>query len=129
MFKHYSYYSSILRNWFIVYGIGGLIFIANQRELFNGLEKTEKSMVLGFLMWGVIIQICLALLNKIIHWFVYWSEDIEPEKKRLNLFGHIYNALYIASEKICSWFWIDIIIDITTLILFFVATRSLLQFI
>ena len=126
MFSQYSYYSSILRNWFIVFGVGGLVFLVNQKALLENLGSA-KSTVISFFMWGVIIQIGLALLNKVIHWFTYWGEEIKEANSKLKLPGHIYNFFYIWSDKVCSWFWLDMFADITTLVLFYKATSLLLN--
>jgi hypothetical protein len=110
----YDHYSKLLRTWLVAYGIGGPVLLLNSESLLEKLSKSgsAKSVAVLFLS-GVALQVLLAIVNKAAMWVCYYGE-MYPEycsKKRY---------------KCCDWlseqFWIDLLVDIASIILFTLAT-------
>jgi len=117
-FEQYWRYCSSLRNWFVVYGIGGcILFLSDKARVFQGLTSTKKTIIVIFFLVGVIAQIVLAFFNKGIHWYIYWGkEKVEfQETKR-----------YKVADYLSSVFEIDLAVDIITFVAFVVATVVLI---
>ena len=45
-FEQYWHYASALRNWFVVFGIGGAILFVNKAEVFNDFNVVAKSTIM-----------------------------------------------------------------------------------
>jgi len=116
-FEQYWRYCSSLRNWFVAYGIAGsILLLTDKSKIFEQIGSKEKTLILIFFVVGVVSQIMLAFINKVIHWYIYWgSEDEEFTNTR------ICKASYYLSE--C--FWIDILADVITFLAFGIATVTL----
>jgi len=113
-FEQYWRYCSALRNWFVIYGIGGcILFITDKAKIFQDIPFIFKSLVILLLFGGVAVQIILAFINKCIHWCVYWGDESES-------FGKSW--LYRMAKRVSSWFWIDVAIDLITFAAFVYAT-------
>ena len=63
---------------------------------------------------GVSLQVLLATVNKASMWALYYGEENPGFKNRKR-----YHAGHWLSEN----FWIDLLVDVTTLLLFGLATR------
>ena len=113
-FDQYWKHASVLRNWFVAYGVGSLAVIITHKEIFN---KNNNLKIFIFLICvGVLSQIILTLINKIIHWCIYLGEEDPGVKDRF---------WYKASARISSCFWIDVIVDFLTTILYVSAFYQL----
>lgn len=116
--RAYAEYNRILRTWFVAFGIGGpALFLVNDKI-------AEKLVTLGHLRWvvalfliGATAQVLGALLNKIANWYVYVC-TIDPEMKGSR------------RQRFADWlmdqFWIDITIDVITIVSFGVAAWLLM---
>jgi len=118
-FEAYRDYSKTLRTWFIAYGIGGpILFVSNKDIAVKVATAPEKSTITYLFLAGVIIQIFITLLNKWSNWAAY-SLSLNPPM-RLG-----------KRDKLIIWFsdqcWIDILIDLLTLIVFVIGTMMTLQ--
>lgn len=110
----YAEYSKVLRTWFVAYGIGAPVLLFTN----NALTQTVKAsgyarFVGGLFLVGVLFQLILASANKASMWALYYGE-IRPRFKARRR----YKFAYWLSEA----FWIDFIVDITTMLLFGLAT-------
>ena len=113
-FEQYWRYTAALRNWLVVYGIGGCVLLVRERTgIFKSIcKETVASIFLWFIL-GVGAQILLVLLNKYIHWCVYWGMEDKEFRDR-----DIHKCARAVSRKIK----IDFYIDLFTLIAFVYAT-------
>jgi len=119
-FDTYIEYAKILRTWLVAYGIGApALILTNEKITANLLDKPSiKCFAMAFLA-GVILQVFLASLNKIIMWCCYYGEEVDPDFQETKRFKVAY---YISSQ-----FWIDIVIDVSTMLAFGYATFGLLN--
>lgn len=110
----YAEFAKTLRTWFVAYGIGGpVVFLSNDTALL-ALMKSGKFAWVGLLfLIGGALQVLSALLNKHSMWYLYAGEIYPDTHSR-------------ASYRISNWYadqgWIDILLDIATVILFGWAT-------
>ena len=106
----YAEFAKSLRTWFVAYGIGGpVVFLSNDTALL-ALMKSGKFAWIGFLfLLGGALQVISALLNKHSMWYLYAGE----------VYTHTHNR---ASYKISNWYadqgWLDVFLDIATIVLF-----------
>jgi hypothetical protein len=118
-FDSYAEYNRILRSWFVAFGVGGLALFLLQspvRETLLASGQT-RTVVLLFLT-GVTAQIVVAFLNKYANWYCYYGED-NP--------AFLQTALYRFWARIASQFWIDIILDVLTVVCFLAAIWRLFE--
>ncbi|MBW8042467.1 MAG: hypothetical protein FVQ85_21075 [Planctomycetes bacterium] len=113
-FEVYWSYCSALRNWFVVFGVGGcILFVSDKAAIFKEFNKPIKIAIVISFISGVALQILLAMLNKWIHWYIYWGEENQDFQE---------SRLYQIAERVSTWFWIDVSIDLLTIIAFGIAT-------
>lgn len=107
-FDQYWKHASVLRNWFVAYGIGALALVIHNNGLF--FKDTEsKKLFVTFIVLGISLQIILTFINKIIHWFIYYGKNSAEFQK---------TKKYKMSDKISRCFGIDIAADILTILLY-----------
>ena len=112
-FVQYWQHASSLRNWFIAYGIGGIVLFANKSEVFADFSKTTKLWVVILFLIGVLAQALLAFYNKFIQWHVYRGKSDETHKNSWE---------YKFSDKVSEWFWVDVVVDVITFLALFAGT-------
>ena len=115
-FDQYWKHSTALRNWFVVYGVGALALVVTHNSLFS--QITIKKILIGSIIVGIALQILLALLNKIVHWYVFWGKNIKQFQNT-----RCYRVCEWASKK----FEIDIVMDILTIIAYGVACAAFIR--
>ncbi len=102
----YNARATILRNWFMAYGIGSLAAILTSDNLRHQVvASAEFRPIVGFFLIGVAIQIILSLIYK--HVMSYLYITTEPNERFVNF-----------THKI----WPDLTADLVTLICFGYAT-------
>lgn len=79
---------------------------------FFGDNELEKIWFVGLVGVGVVLQILLTFLNKVVHWFTYYGENLKYFQRTLR---------YKWSVKIVEWFSIDIVVDFLTIIFYSIA--------
>jgi hypothetical protein len=110
----YAEFAKNLRTWLVAYGIGGpVVFLSNDTALL-ALMKSGKFSWIGLLfLIGGALQILSALLNKHSMWYLYVGE----------IYPHTHDR---TSYKISNWYsdqgWIEVLLDVATVILFGCAT-------
>jgi hypothetical protein len=113
-FNAYQEYSKVLRTWFVVYGIGGPVLLLTNEALAKTLKASGESKSLAALfLAGVALQVTLAALNKFSMWGVYFGELKNAFKRTRR-----YRISYWFSEQ----FWVDLVVDVLTLLSFALAT-------
>ena len=113
-FKAYEEYSKVLRTWFVAYGIGGPLLLLTNETLAKAIKGSGQGKSLAALfLTGVALQVILAALNKVSMWGIYFGE-----------FKNVFKSTrrYKISHWFSEQFWIDLLVDILTIISFAVAT-------
>lgn len=111
IFAQYAKHSDVLRNWFVAYGIGGVVLFLSKQEVFSSVPKPTLSTIAIWFLLGVISQVVLAFINKIYN-FILYSRTQEPEKKRFQ-------------KNLRAFFLIDFPFDLLTAISYAKATYDL----
>ncbi len=74
-FEQYWRHSKDLRNWFVAYGIGAIVFITSKDiiPILNGKNISVSPIAMWFL-FGAACQILLAYINKLYNYRLYINE-------------------------------------------------------
>ena len=117
-FGAYLEYNKVLRTWFVAFGIGGPVLILGERESGEESGRRRNSPLLGVNVparcW---CQVVSALINKIANWYVhaaYSGTVIRGSRK------------HRSAEWLMKQFWIDVVLDVTSIALFGYAAWLLL---
>lgn len=118
LYAVYEGYAQTLRTWFVAYGIGGPVLFLSSDVLREQLVASGWAPTVSILfLMGVVLQVVLAAVNKTAMWGCYYGE-IEP-----GFCGRW-------QHRTCCWvakqFWIDLIVDVASLVLFAVGTGVVL---
>lgn len=102
----YSYFTKLLRTWFVAYGIAMPSLLATQ-ETFAGaiFESGDPAAVVGCFLGGVAIQVLVALVNKVTQWYLYCGENDHAVRLKLQ---------YKLADRISEQNWLDILADIAS---------------
>ena len=115
----YAGFARTLRLWLIAYGIGGpAAFLTNESAGQKLYASGQGAIVAYFFLSGVVLQIALALIYKSAMWYLYLAE-YNPEVKHWRL----YRGSHIVSEA----YWLEVLGDVVTLLLFGGATLRLIR--
>jgi len=107
-------YESMLRTWFVAYGIGGPILLMTQTSLRTRFLAAPNCACIAILfLLGVAFQVIENFLYKMATWYQYRGE-VKPEIKS----GIMYKFSKLGEDCYC----IDIFFDWATFVLFFIAT-------
>ena len=107
-------YESMLRTWFVAYGIGGPILLMTQASLRTRFVAAPNCACIGILfLLGVAFQVIENFFYKMTTWYQYRGE-VKPEIKC----GRMYKFSKLVEDCYC----IDICFDLATFLLFLVAT-------
>lgn len=107
-------HSKSLRTWLVAYGIGAPALFISHPSILSTLSNVGKARLVGLLfLCGLTLQVCLSFCTKISMWYLYFGEHQPKFKETIRY-------------KVCDWyseqFWIDVIIDISTILFFGAAT-------
>ena len=112
----YSAGAKDLRTWLLAYGIGAPALLLSNKELYGTVAKSPYANGITILfLFGVRLQVAIALMNKWLNWFLYSKFDYS---KTLREQTSGIKRCHALSENA----WIDISIDIFSFILFAGAT-------
>jgi hypothetical protein len=123
----YAEYSKTLRAWLVSYGIGGPVVLLSSDNAWESLVKSGCGRYVGLLfLSGGIIQILSALLNKHAMWLLY-LEDVDAKERKKNNPQASPPTVRKPTYGLAEWYskqtWIDVLLDIYTLLFFGWATR------
>ena len=111
-FEQYWRYASSLRDWLVVYGVGGIVLVFKEDALFDNAGRDNLvSVIIGSFLIAVAAQIVMAFIRKWIHWFIYYGQAENRTETRW--YDHIVH--------LSKWVWLDIVADIVSLTAFAVA--------
>lgn len=106
-FAIYCHMAAHLKIWFMVFGIGGIFLSLKEKPVLQDFPT-----IMVFLLLGFLFQIALALINKMTQWAIY--ADLNPKEVKdpiIDLFR----------TGATNSYWIDLILDIFTFIVFLTA--------
>jgi len=117
-YNSYFEYNKILRTWFVAFGIGGpALILVNDNIAAKLAAQGELKIVAILFLIGAISQVLGAFINKIANWYVYisYAESTNPS-----------TFIFKFSNWLIEQFWIDIFLDIVTILCFGAAVWHLL---
>lgn len=106
----YKEYGSSLRNWFVAFGIGSVVFVLGRQDVVAVLkEEGVYFWSFGVLLVGVIVQIVVVFLNKMSNYlnYILAIENRDAKDK--------WEAFWSA---LSYHYWIDVLADIATIACF-----------
>lgn len=120
-FTLYLDYARMLRLWLVAYGVGGPVLFLTRADVTRRIVESGEAYTIAVLfLIGVALQILIAVLNKWAAWYVYAGPDDAKARG-----GWTYRSFRWLSDQ----FWMDLIFDVGSLILFGWATvKTLLIF-
>ncbi|MBI5464937.1 MAG: hypothetical protein HY966_08305 [Ignavibacteriales bacterium] len=122
----YWKYSETLRNWLVVYGIAGAVpLMLGSKEIVTTQLPFEVRKIAAWLFFiGVMMQVLLALLNKVINWYMSRGNDTQDpadaERFRSTL-------RFRFSKNVLNLFEIDIAVDAGTIALYLIAMYHIIS--
>lgn len=109
-FDTYLEYNRVLRTWFVAFGIGGpALFLLNETIAARLASEGLLSTVAGLFLFGAAAQVLGAFMNKVANWGVYYGTADHGFKRSLR---------YRCAVKLVKQFWIDVILDMVSVITF-----------
>ena len=113
-FDNYAEYARTFRTWMVAYGIGAPVLLATNDIVAHRLAHSPLvGDIVHLFLLGVGLQVVLALLNKWSSWHRYAATG-EPEKAS--------SLRYRFWDWVGDQSWFDLLVDLTSLIAFGVAT-------
>ena len=117
-FSAYLEYNRILRSWFVAFGVGGpALFLINPQVRDALIRKEQLANVALLFLIGTGSQVFGAVLNKVSNWYVYRGADDAAYREQCK---------YKFFNSVVEHFWIDILLDVATILLFGFASWRLL---
>lgn len=117
----YAEGSRMFRTWLIAYGVGGpVLFLTQGGICLKIINSGEAAMIVYLFLFGVFLQVMIALINKWINWILYAYADSSERKSSIK--EEIYGFADIVSEQ----FWLDIAADLGSILAFGLATLKVL---
>jgi hypothetical protein len=110
LYANYQHYNTVLRSWFIGFGVGGPVILISNNDVLLKLKATGCAYFVGSLFFvGVGIQIIISFINKTVGWCNYFSEENNEfanswQYKTINIFNEQY--------------WLDILADLISIVAF-----------
>ena len=117
-YNTYFSYATILRAWFVAYGIGGPVLFLTQSEIAAAISQSGwATFVIVLFLLGVSFQIVVAIVNKWVNWHLYFDPDpATSTRPKLRAWA------YAMSNK----FWFDVVCDVGSVVAFGLATLTVL---
>jgi hypothetical protein len=114
--KQYENHASALRNWFIIYGIGGIALFIKEFDKLKNISYWMKCVIMISFCCAVFLQIVTTILHKYANWYNYRVE-FDPKFNTENARGRCSFAKWWPKKD-----WIGAIIDMASFFLFLIAT-------
>jgi len=126
----YRQHAATLRNWFVVYGIGGPVLVVTHDTILSKVLNSGHVITVALLFFaGVFSQIFLAMCDKYADYILYRQELVlvDPRAKRLlQQHGKVAECLDRFAENWIAKNWPSIVLDVLTLMSFVAATVCVL---
>lgn len=112
-FNSYIEYNKVLRTWFVAFGVGGpALFLVNEKIAHQLLETNSLRWVAACFLGGAVAQVVGAMINKFANWYVYMAAIRDRSN---STWRHKF------AEWLIEQFWIDMVIDVSTIVVFGLA--------
>lgn len=109
-FQSYLEYNRVLRAWFVAFGIGGpALFLINDTIASRLAREGLLSRVATLFLVGAAAQVLAAFMNKVSNWGVYYGTVDYGFKRTMR---------YKCAFRLVTQFWIDVILDIVSVLAF-----------
>jgi hypothetical protein len=110
LYANYQHYNTVLRSWFIGFGVGGPVILISNNDVLLKLKATGCAYLVGSLFFvGVGIQIIISFINKTVGWCNYFAEENQ---------GFTDNWLYKAAIIFDEKYWLDVLADLLSIVTF-----------
>ena len=117
--SNYVEYNKTLRTWFVTFGIGGpVLLLLNPSLLIAVKEDGRAHWVVGLFLLGCLLQIGIAITNKTVSWYMYCGERDAARRT---------GKWYRRCESLSELFWLDLTVDLLTLLAFGLAVVLLVD--
>lgn len=117
-FANYADYSRTMRAWLVAYGIGGpVLFLTNDKVSAKLGQSGHAHLVVSLFLLGVGVQVFGAFVNKWAAWHQYRGNE-EPD--------FCTRRSYRAWSWVNDQTWLDVCIDVGTMVVFGWGTWLLL---
>ena len=114
LFEDYDEFAKVLRTWFVAYGIGGpVLLLTNDAVRCEIATSGYAPRIAWEFLIGVGLQVLLTIFNKVALWGCYKAAR-EPKLRT--------RCVYRAAEWFAYVLWIDLLVDVSSFILFALAT-------
>ena len=118
-YKSYGKFSSAVRNWLIAYGVAGPALLLAEENMLTRINESNCAVAIGILfLGGVLFQVLKSLLYKATSWYAMDYKYI-PEARATKKMKY---SLWINNNM-----WIDMLIDLITILMFIAATVVVLN--
>lgn len=118
-FEGYASFAGVLRTWLIAYGIGGPVLLVTNEKVSEKLSASGLSLDIALLfLIGVGLQVIVALLYKGAMWYLYIGEEVSKKIQK--------TKCYRISSWLSEAFWLEMMFDLGSIVLFTIATMRLL---
>ena len=115
-FEVYQEYAKVLRAWLIAFGIGGPVVLLTQDSVRQPVvDSGQAPYIVRLFLAGVALQVVLALINKVTNWYVYDARSHGQS-----------SCWHSLCERVSNWFFIDVVVDLATVILFAISAIKVL---
>ena len=112
--KAYDEHNKILRTWLVAYGVGAPVLVLANPALLNKVLLLEHcKLTFGAFLFGIALQILVALINKYTMWICYYGENNDNFRS-----GFIYRSAEVLSKQA----WVDFLCDIGAIGLMAIAS-------
>lgn len=113
-YSAYEQHSAILRTWLVAYGVGAPVLVLTNEKVWELLRQSGDSrFIAGCFLLGVVLQVIMAALNKVLMWSSYYAEENDD---------YAATRRYVLTEVMRGQFWIDFLVDVFSILLFVTAT-------
>ncbi len=117
----YNEYNKTLRAWLVGFGFGvPALFIVNESAWELLAKSPSKAWIVIPFVIGAVTQVLIAFLNKVIAWCAHHRDDLASNDKKC----WCITSLIAQME---SWFILDILADMVTLVAFGLSLVNLLR--
>ena len=124
-FANYAEYSKTLRSWLVAYGIGAPVLLLLSKDAPAKVAQSEHiKLIVTLFLFGVALQIALALLNKWAAWNMYKGAYSEHLARRSDpaCDNHHLSGSYKFWGFINRQSWVDMLVDVGALLAFSAAS-------
>ena len=119
LYAAYEEHSKTLRTWLVAYGVGAPVLLLTNDSVWKAVAGSGSAQRIGTMfLVGAALQVSLAAINKAVMWVSYYGEIETDYQLRLR---------YRLARWVAEQFWIDLLIDLASMVLFGMATIEVLK--